>query len=214
MQFMESLHSKAVAGWKPSKSFEQDVSVIEEALEDGNRGALAEAAMHLAAQIIERANEYRDKKPSLDEKGQATLARFGVDTSDPLNKAGFLRADPVIEGMTRRALMISSAVPSAEAAARLGVSASRLRQRIKEGTLLAIRQSRGHGWLIPAFQLTEDGELPHLSRVLSAATRSLSPEAVEQAFALPNEDLEGMSPRDWLLSGGDPASVQILVAGL
>ena len=125
-----------------------------------------------------------------------------------------LKTEPAIRGMRRHAQMVATAVPIASAAQRLGVDPSRLRQRIGEGTLLATRRPHGRGWLIPAFQLTEDGELPHLARVLAAAQRHLSPLSVAGAFELPNDEVDDMSPRDWLISGGDPAPVERIVAGL
>ncbi len=76
------------------------------------------------------------------------------------------------------------------------------------------RRPHGHGWLIPAFQLSERGELPHLAQVPSAAQRHLSALSLAQVFTLPNDELGGTTPRDWLLSGGDTLAVERTVAGL
>ena len=192
----------------------KDAQVIDAALDDGGRRALAEAAIHLAARIVERAEDAGSKEEHLADHERTALARFGIEASSPMPREEFLSAGPVVEGMARRARMLSEAVPLAEVAKRLGVDPSRLRQRIAQGSLLAVRRPRGRGWLIPAFQLTGDGELPHLSRVLSSATRGLSAEAVGRAFELEHEELDGAAPRDWLLRGGDPAPVQRIMAGL
>lgn len=192
----------------------RDVRVIDQALGDAQLSTLAETALHLAAEILERAGSRDDDPAPLGDDERAAFARFDIDTSRPMSTEALLRTRPAVRGMSRHALMVASAVPIASAAQRMGVDPSRLRQRIKEGTLLAVRRPRGRGWLIPAFQLTEDGEVPHLARVLAAAQRHLSPLTVACAFEIPDEELDDMSPRDWLVSGGDPAPVERIVAGL
>ena len=103
---------------------------------------------------------------------------------------------------------------AAEAARRIGVSDARLRQRIAAGTMMAIHRPHGRGWLIPAFQLEAEGEIPHLGRVLLAAGRPVSAQAMDRFFRIPREDLSGASPRDWLIAGHDPSIVERIVAGL
>jgi len=192
----------------------RDVRVIDQALGDAHLSTLAETALHLAAEILERAGVRGDNPGSLSDDERTAFARFGIDTTKPMSTEALLRTEPAVRGMSQHALMVANAVPIAGAAQRLGVDPSRLRQRIKEGTLLAVRRPQGRGWLIPAFQLTDDGEIPHLARVLAVAQRHLSPLSVACAFEIPDEELDDMSPRDWLISGGDPAPVERIVAGL
>lgn len=126
----------------------------------------------------------------------------------------FYKPAPVFDGLTRQALVTASAIPLAEAARRMNVSVARLRQRIAAGSLMAVHLPRGRGWLIPAFQLTETGEIPHLSRVLLAAGRPVSAEAMDRFFRTPHEDLHGSSPIDWLVAGQDPEIVKSILSSL
>jgi hypothetical protein len=191
----------------------RDARVIDQALGNAQLSTLAETALHLAAEIIEQAGSRDDDPVPLSDEERAAFARFGIDTSKAMPREAMLQTEPVVRGMRRHAQMVATAVPIASAARRLGVDPSRLRQRIREGTLLAVRRPQGRGWLIPAFQLTEGGEIPHLARVLAAAQRHLSPLSVARAFELPHEELDDLSPRDWLISGGDPAPVERIIAG-
>lgn len=142
------------------------------------------------------------------------MNRLGIDASEAVSDADFYRSGPVLEGMTRQALMTADAVPLAEAARRMGVSDARLRQRIAAGSLMAVHRPHGRGWLIPAFQLTEAGEVPHLSRALQATGRPVSAQAMDRFFRTPREDLEGVSPREWLIAGHDPAIIESILSGL
>ena len=190
----------------------QDLHLIDQALGDRARRRLAEVALSLTAQVIQEAAEREDAPLSTAERDALALA--GITEREPLSAEDFYASKPVVEGIRHRALVIANAVPLAEAAARLGVSDSRLRQRIGKGTLVAIPRRHGRGWLIPDFQLTDQGELPYLPRVLQGLQRRVSAETLDRVFRLPQDDLEGLSPRDWLLSGHDPLPVERLLASL
>ena len=63
---------------------------------------------------------------------------------------------------------------------------------------------------MPAFQFEGGKEVPGIAEVLARVDRSLHPVAVLNWFMVPNPDLyldeeeaEPVSPRYWLLSGGD-----------
>ena len=100
-----------------------------------------------------------------------------------------------------------------ELARRLGVDQSRVRQRIARHTLIAIK---GAGWRLPLFQLDDAGQ--HLIPGLAAVGPRLAgvhPVTVSRWFTLPHSDLVDeedtqVSPRAWLLSGGNPAQVAAL----
>ena len=105
--------------------------------------------------------------------------------------------------------LLASALTTREAARLLEVSESRIRQRLSEGTLYGVKAGRENR--LPAFQFEGGGEVPGIAEVLTRMDRSVHPVAVLNWFALPNPDLyldEGearpVSPRHWLLSGGDP----------
>lgn len=213
MEILGSPKTGTKLGRQRAARVRQDARVINQALGDAQLSTLAETALHLAVEIIEQAGSQDDDPAPLSAEERAAFARFGIDTSKAMSREAMLQTEPVVRGMRRHAQMVATAVPIASAARRLGVDPSRLRQRIGEGTLLAVRRPQGRGWLIPAFQLTQNGEIPHLARVLAAAQRHLSPLSVARAFELPHEELDDLSPRDWLISGGDPAPVERIIAG-
>ena len=177
------------------------------------RADFAAAVIHLAADMVERESDAGRTRSEIGPAEAAVFARFGIVVQSE-SCAASARISPAVEaGLIDQARFIASAVPIAEAARRLKADVSHLRQRISDGTLLGIRQP-GRGWLIPAFQLLPDGELPHLALVLGAARRRVYPATVESAFRLPDEETGGLNARDWLAGGGDPAPVARLVAGL
>lgn len=192
----------------------KDIRRLDAALADEERRHVAEVALALAARIVDMAPELRDEGSDLPESDREILAGVGIATQPSMSNEEFHLSRPVLEGMARRTLMTVEALPLSEAARGMGVNGSRLRQRIAQGSLLAIPRPHGRGWLIPAFQLTDEGELPHLGRVLMAATWHLSAETLDRFFTLPHDDLEDMSPRDWLVAGRDPAPLEAIVAGL
>ena len=96
----------------------------------------------------------------------------------------------------------------------MGLSVLHLRKRIAAGSLMAVCGPSGRDWLVPDFQLTETGEVPHLGHVLLAAGRQLSALSMDRLFRIPRDDLGGASPRDWLIAGQDPAIVEGILGGL
>ena len=81
--------------------------------------------------------------------------------------------------------------------------------RLKDGTLYGVKAGRENR--LPAFQFEGGGEVPGIAEVLARIDRSVHPVAVLNWFVLPNPDLyleedeaRPVSPRHWLLSGGDP----------
>lgn len=215
MQFMTLTPEASVTGGPAlTRGAREDLSLIDAALASSERRDLAEAALHIAARMLERADEIAEEDVPLSASERDAMSRLGIDASEVVSDADFYRSGPVLEGMTRQALMTADAVPLAEAARRMGVSDARLRQRIAAGSLMAVHRPHGRGWLIPAFQLTEAGEVPHLSRALQATGRPVSAQAMDRFFRTPREDLEGVSPRDWLIAGHDPAIIESILSGL
>lgn len=149
------------------------------------------------------------REPLLAEEAEA-LRAIGVDTEFRPAQLGQVFKSSGLLGHIR-----ATALPLAVAARRLGVSDSRLRQRIGEGGLLSIRGADGRSHLIPAFQITENGELPGLRKVLAAIRPDTKLLTIHGFFMTPQPDLESaegepMTPVDWLLSGEDAT----VVAGL
>lgn len=96
-----------------------------------------------------------------------------------------------------------------EAASTLGVNPSRIRQRLLARTLYGFKE--GTGWWLPEFQFDGGHTVPAIERVFPELRPSVSPVAVFRWFLTPwadlvvDEDHEVVvSPRRWLLTGGDP----------
>lgn len=145
---------------------------------------------------------------------------FNDDEQVALREGGFDLAyrptgeiDPSLQAAERYAAILATALTVPQAAQRLGVDASRIRQRLLARQMYGIRQRRG--WLIPLYQFTERGLVPGLDRVLRHLDPKLHPLAVISWFTIPKLDLyrpgdaeeSPVSPCDWLLSGGDPTVV-------
>ena len=117
--------------------------------------------------------------------------------------------DPLARTAAKYVALLASALTTKEAAEVLEVGESRVRQRLGEGTLYGVKAGRENR--LPAFQFEAGKEVPGIAQVLKRIDRSLHPVAVLNWFMLPNPDLfldeeeaRPVSPRYWLLSGGDP----------
>ena len=117
--------------------------------------------------------------------------------------------DPLAGTAAKYVALLASALTTKEAAAVLEVGESRVRQRLREGTLYGVKAGRENR--LPAFQFEGGKEVPGIAAALKSIDRSLHPVAVLNWFMLPNSDLfldeeesRPISPRYWLLSGGDP----------
>lgn len=144
---------------------------------------------------------------------RAALRAVGVEPE------GVADPQPALDLAARHAVLAETALPLAEAAARLGVDPSRLRQRLRERTILGIRGPDARGWRIPGFQLTAEGELPGLRRVLKAIRPEARPVQVAAFFTTPQADLDdgrgaGLTPAAWLAAGHDPEPVRELAAAI
>jgi hypothetical protein len=99
-------------------------------------------------------------------------------------------------------------------AARLGLDPSRIRQRIRDHTLLAIECNDEKR--IPRCQFEDDIEVPGMARLVAATWRTMTPLAFAMWFTTPTADLAAsdadtpLSPREWLLRTGEVDSVLAL----
>jgi len=167
-----------------------------------------EDALRFASQIVASlptgrwvAEPAREFSPAEAE----VLKGGGLDLSPPV--VG--EPDLLARTAARYAAMLATALTTREAAALLGTGASRVRQRLKDGTLYGVKAGRENR--LPAFQFEGGKEVPGIGEVLRHVDRSVHPVALSNWFTLPNPDLhldeeeEGaVSPREWLLSGGAP----------
>lgn len=146
------------------------------------------------------------------ERQQSALRKLGA-TLTPLQAS---ELGPVAGLAVANAELVSRSFTVAETAKRLGVDASRVRQRIYARSLYAFKH-RG-GWLVPGFQLRRRKLVPGLDGAVSALSPALHPVAVGRWFTTPNPDLvidgSAVSPVDWLAAGGAPATVASLAGAI
>ncbi len=168
---------------------------------------IAEEARHLVLYVISEMPTGRwatDPSKEFSEEEIMALEEGGLDLSP--QEAG---PDPLARTAAKYVALLASALTTKEAAEVLEVGESRVRQRLRERTLYSVKAGRENR--LPAFQFEGGKEVPGIAQVLKHVDRSLHPVAVLNWFMLPNPDLfldeEGtgsVSPRHWLLSGGDP----------
>ena len=158
-----------------------------------------------------------DARSALTVQEAEALERGGFDLT-PENLGA---DDPLARTVTLYTALLEDSLTTSEAAERLGVDPSRIRQRLNAmpPTLYGIRL-QGGGWRIPRFQLEGDRLLPGLGQVLARLDSELHPVAVYRWFTTPNVDLlvddpsatlelvgRRLSPRDWLRHGLPPRRV-------
>lgn len=146
---------------------------------------------------------YPESNHELTETEIGVLRRGGVTAG---NAAG--RPDPLAVHAVEFAAILQTSLSPAEVAARLAVSAARVRQTIQSGALFAVRT--GGRWRVPRFQFGSDGLVPNIGAVNAAAPRTLDPVSLERWYRTPDPELRGpdgdpVSPLDWLRAGRDPA---------
>ncbi|KZB86674.1 hypothetical protein [Amycolatopsis regifaucium] len=142
---------------------------------------------------------------------RAALTDVGLDLSPRAEDEPDFRARTV----AAHAVLADSALSVLEAAKALGVDDSRIRHRLKEGRLTGWKDQ---GWRLPAWQFTGSGVLPGLEVVLRAVPEDQPALVVATFMSTPQTELvindHPATPRQWLLSGGDPEHVARLVATL
>lgn len=158
-----------------------------------------------------------------DPRSELTAAEL-----DALRRGGFAVAprdlgveDPLARTTAEYAALLKSSLTTADTAARLGVDASRIRQRLtsQPPTLFGVRLESG--WVVPEFQFDGDALVPGIGEVVARLDPELHPLAVFNWFTRPTADLvaeslgdQPLSPRDWLRLGLPAAPIAELAAGL
>jgi hypothetical protein len=149
-----------------------------------------------------------------------------ADQLDLLAKGGFELdgpdlglSDPVLKGALEYAALRATALTTKEAAARLGVNDSRIRQRLADHALYGLKVD--DEWRLPIFQFGDEGLVPNIDRVIARLDESLAAIAVFHWLTSPNPDLAcsetsdaPVSPLSWLRLGLDPEPVAELAAQL
>lgn len=145
--------------------------------------------------------------PSVEElpaEEQALLAVAGAQIAEQPGAP-----DPLLDYATCFAALLDTSLTPAEAALRLGITPTRVRQLIASGALYAFRIDRN--LRIPLFQFQENGLLPNLAPVNTALAGDLDPVSVWRWYSAPDPELDAatgpLSPLSWLKSGRDPEPV-------
>lgn len=121
-----------------------------------------------------------------------------------------------IRTATDMVALLATSLTTAEAARRLGVDPSRVRQLLSERRLLATKD--GGEWRLLALQFADDRLIPNIGAVIESLPAGMPVLAATNWLTTPESDLEvggrPVTPLDWLRSGGDPARVVELTADL
>lgn len=179
---------------------------------------LAKARGRGVGEVLEwLADALEQLPPRRDEPGRewtepelAVLRGEGLDPDEP--------ADQDVAAISARAYLrlLADSLDTAEAAERLGISASRVRQRASARQLYGLHV--GGGWRFPAWQFGDRDIVPGLDRVLPHLSKTLHPLSVTGFFSTPQPELvirdQAVSPLRWLATGGDPGPVAELAAAL
>lgn len=183
----------------------------------------AQALEPMVEQAIERLQRrlYRpDPGADLTAAEVAALKRGGFEL-EPVTGAAEDDDDPLARTVAEYAAILETGLTTADAAARLGVDPSRVRQMLTADPprLYGIRTQAG--WSLPRFQFDGDRLVPGAGEVLGRIDPELHPVAVYRWFTSPNPDLADerlsprpLAPREWLLLGLAPEPVTELAADL
>jgi excisionase family DNA binding protein len=155
-----------------------------------------------------------------DPEGGFTVAELSVLREGGLTFDASEYGNRVSRTASKYAAISASALTVREAAVLLAVSEGRVRQKISEGRLYAIRGRNGERRL-PRFQFSQGGTIGGMQETMREVPEGVHPVSLQNFFLSPNPDLyldaeeeTPVSPRDWLLSGGDPRAVTPLAREL
>ena len=117
--------------------------------------------------------------------------------------------DPLAATTVQFAALVSTSLTTKEAAKRLSIPESRIRQMIARRTLYSVLLNSRRR--IPVFQFAPNGGLvPNITKVNAALPEDLHPVEVQAWYTQPHADLfigddvdARVSPLDWLHSGGE-----------
>ncbi len=151
---------------------------------------------------------------------ELTVAERQVLTDAGVDLNAEPREDPLAMTAALFAAIIETSVTTDEAANRLDMRQSRVRQMIARGTLYSVLLDNRR--YIPLFQFEKNGGLiPNITKVNAALPGDLHAVDVYDWYTKPDPDLfvgddigASVSPLAWLGSGGDIKSVLVLVRRL
>ena len=154
-----------------------------------------------------------DGRSDMTESEAAFLHDAGVDLSEfaPRERGA---ESPLARTAAEYAAVLAASVSVPELAERLHVDESSVRQRLVAHRLYGIKV--GKGWRVPLFELDDTGQaLVAGLHLVAPHWAGAHPVEVAQWFTQPHVDLVGpgdepVSPRAFLLAGGNPRSLAAL----
>ena len=171
-----------------------------------------ETLLALSTLASQTPTESSDPVSSLSEAEEGLLREAG-SLNAPMPALG---KRPSARTTVAAVQLLEGALTVQEAAARLNVSAGRVRQRLTERTVLGV-ESAGV-WKLPKFQFDASGHVRGLDQVLPALPEDVHPLVVFRFLTQPSTELligdEPVSPIDWLTTGGHTGRVVALAEEL
>lgn len=107
-----------------------------------------------------------------------------------------------------------TALTTAEVAELLGRDPAGIRRSKVSGDLYAPVGHKGTTLLFPAWQFAGRHVVPGLRQIIPAFPRFFHPLSIEHFMTAPNEELNDLSPVQWLVQGGAVRDVVVLVDAL
>lgn len=188
---------------------------LQEALREGDINMESDSFLALlrgALQAVRGTRIHANPLSQLTSAEAAELRRGGLAPTADFGAYDRVRAKTAAD----MAAILSRALSTAEAATRLGVDPSRVRQLLSERRLLGARD--GGEWRVLDVQFAGDGLVPNVGQVASALPVEMPFLAAALWLTSPEPDLEmgdrAVSPIEWLSAGGDPARVADLARDL
>lgn len=191
-----SNHAATVAEFNKSTGADVDESIIVETLEElriqGWLGTAPPALTDTETAFLDAHGGVRDNREAIVQARVAARVRH--------------------ETLQRENMTVE------QAAELMGISPSRVRHRLSEGSIYAYPSTgRGVARRIPYWQFRDRSSVPHLASVLAVLPGEFTATEVRD-FALhaevdnPARDVDSVPLLDWLHDGGDPAPARQLAA--
>lgn len=144
------------------------------------------------------------------------LTHAGLDEVDLSERARALtRLEIARDRFALDAATLEGALSTSKVAALLGRTEASVRRSRRSGDLYASDPGDPAGLRFPRWQFTAPGSVvPGLRRILPAFRRDTHPLAIARFMTQAHEDLDGMSPVEWLAGVGPIEPVVTLVKDL
>lgn len=168
--------------------------------------------LKVALRTVTRGRSTAGDASALTAHELAELKRGGLKPQASLDAYREARAGTA----AHTAVLMAAALSTAEAARRLGVDSSRVRQMLGERSLLGFKDS--NEWRVLDIQFADAQLVPNIRQVVRALPESLPMVTAANWLTTAEADLERhgepVSPLQWLAEGGDVELVAALAADL